>query len=86
MDLGSPFVPQPGQRIARDESVATATPIAAGTQRVFLLSGGVFRRAGRLCIGWDYSDKLFEGKDIERFAELCSTEIETIMDALEGAS
>jgi hypothetical protein len=41
------------------------------TQRAFILSAGVFFHQGRLCIGWDFSGRLFGRSSVQRLAALC---------------
>jgi acyl carrier protein len=45
------------------------------TERVFLLSGGVFFVDGRLCVSWDFSRELFDEATIGRYADGCVTEL-----------
>jgi hypothetical protein len=41
------------------------------THRAFLLSAGVFYRSGRFCIGWDFSEQLFDKTSVASFAGRC---------------
>jgi len=45
-----------------------------GTERVFLLSGGVYTRDGKFHISWDFSDRIFDVQTIRRFCRDCIDE------------
>ena len=45
------------------------------TQRVFLMSGGVFPQSGRYWIAWDFSSRVFDADEVSQFTSMCDDEI-----------
>ena len=77
-------LPTPGRR-SRDR-VATVMPnIGAGiatppdTLRVFTMSGGLVVQNGNLVLCWDFSRRLVERDQGQRFANLCREEFDRLM-------
>jgi hypothetical protein len=68
-----------GQSANGSVVVAETAPMMAlttpETQRVFLISGGIFAQDGRYWIAWDFSRKLFDPHQISTFVTLCDAEI-----------
>jgi hypothetical protein len=83
INLGHPWTPRVGDRVEVEAAGPALTLIDPETQRVFLLSCGVFRRDGRLQFAWDFSRLVFSEEDVRRFARLCSRELGATMHALE---
>jgi hypothetical protein len=67
--IGSSFVLDEERRISLGpENLPT-------TERVFLLSGGVYFLEGRLCLSWDFSTRMFREETIAAFTRACRDEI-----------
>jgi hypothetical protein len=84
IDLREPLLPRHSAFFVREESVVAPSVVAPSTQRVFLLSGGVIRRQGKVCVAWDFSERLLSRSHVEAFTELCREEITDLARSVEG--